>query len=137
MISAIALLSFGAATLASTGANAQFPGHAPLIQGAVTGADAKSEATVIQVRNRKRHNRRRGNRGRNHGAEAAVGIFGAIIGGAIIANEANNRRDRRERRHIRADSHVDWCYDRYRSYRESDNTFQPYEGRRRQCHSPY
>ena len=33
--------------------------------------------------------------------------------------------------------HVDWCYDRYRSYRESDNTYQPYNGPRRQCYSPY
>lgn len=34
-------------------------------------------------------------------------------------------------------AHVDWCYDRYRSYRASDNTFQPYSGSRRQCYSPY
>ena len=33
--------------------------------------------------------------------------------------------------------HVDWCYDRYRSYRESDNTFQPYNGPRQECISPY
>ncbi|WP_324288253.1 BA14K family protein [Hoeflea algicola] len=32
---------------------------------------------------------------------------------------------------------MDWCYDRYRSYRERDNTYQPYEGGRRQCNSPY
>lgn len=34
-------------------------------------------------------------------------------------------------------SHVAWCYDRYRSYRASDNTFQPYHAPRRQCRSPY
>lgn len=34
-------------------------------------------------------------------------------------------------------SHTQWCYDRYRSYRASDNTFQPYEGPRQQCYSPY
>ncbi|MFC6486905.1 BA14K family protein [Nitratireductor sp. GCM10026969] len=34
-------------------------------------------------------------------------------------------------------AHVGWCYDRYRSYRASDNTFQPYNGPRRQCVSPY
>ncbi|MGV3652562.1 MAG: BA14K family protein, partial [Devosia sp.] len=27
--------------------------------------------------------------------------------------------------------------DRYRSYRASDNTFQPYNGPRQQCVSPY
>lgn len=34
-------------------------------------------------------------------------------------------------------SHVNWCYNRYRSYRASDNTFQPYNGPRKQCISPY
>lgn len=34
-------------------------------------------------------------------------------------------------------AHVTWCYERYRSYRAYDNTFQPYNGPRRQCRSPY
>ncbi|MBN9274986.1 MAG: BA14K family protein, partial [Mesorhizobium sp.] len=34
-------------------------------------------------------------------------------------------------------AHVRWCYDRYRSYRAWDNTFQPYNGPRQQCWSPY
>lgn len=34
-------------------------------------------------------------------------------------------------------SHVSWCYDRWRSYRASDNTYQPLNGPRRQCVSPY
>jgi len=33
--------------------------------------------------------------------------------------------------------HVSWCYNRYRSYRAHDNTFQPYHGPRRACRSPY
>ncbi|MFZ2101391.1 MAG: BA14K family protein [Oricola sp.] len=33
--------------------------------------------------------------------------------------------------------HYRWCENRYRSYRQSDNTFQPYNGPRRQCVSPY
>jgi hypothetical protein len=33
--------------------------------------------------------------------------------------------------------HVQWCYDRYRSYRAYDNSYQPYNGPRRQCYSPY
>lgn len=32
-----------------------------------------------------------------------------------------------------SDAHVSYCYDRYRSYRASDNTFQPNHGPRRQC----
>ncbi|OHV90837.1 BA14K family protein [Mesorhizobium sp. ORS 3428] len=36
-----------------------------------------------------------------------------------------------------SEAHVRWCYDRYRSYRAWDNTFQPIYGPRRQCISPY
>ncbi|HEV2901323.1 MAG TPA: BA14K family protein [Pseudaminobacter sp.] len=34
-------------------------------------------------------------------------------------------------------AHVQWCYDRWRSYRSYDNTYQPSNGPRRQCVSPY
>lgn len=34
-------------------------------------------------------------------------------------------------------AHVRWCENRYRSYRAYDNTFQPYNGPRQQCYSPY
>ncbi|TGS15817.1 BA14K family protein [Mesorhizobium sp. M2E.F.Ca.ET.209.01.1.1] len=36
-----------------------------------------------------------------------------------------------------AAAHVRWCYDRYRSYRAWDNSYQPYDGPRQQCWSPY
>jgi hypothetical protein len=58
-------------------------------------------------------------------------VAGAIIGGAI-ANSNNAPRYSGG-----GSSHVQWCYDRYRSYRASDNTFQPYNGGRQQCYSPY
>ncbi|MFD2258907.1 BA14K family protein [Chelativorans composti] len=32
---------------------------------------------------------------------------------------------------------MQWCAQRYRSYRAYDNTFQPYNGPRRPCRSPY
>ncbi|WP_192178828.1 BA14K family protein [Mesorhizobium amorphae] len=54
---------------------------------------------------------------------------GALITGAIINNQNRVYRG--------GDAHVQWCYDRYRSYRASDNTFQPYDGPRQQCYSPY
>ena len=52
---------------------------------------------------------------------AAAFISGAIIGGAL--SQSNN-------------GHVAWCHDRYRSYRASDNTYQPYDGPRQECFSP-
>ncbi|TGT91573.1 MULTISPECIES: BA14K family protein [unclassified Mesorhizobium] len=53
---------------------------------------------------------------------------GALITGAIV-NENN--------RVYEGNAHVQWCYDHYRSYRASDNTFQPNNGPRRECRSPY
>lgn len=34
-------------------------------------------------------------------------------------------------------AHVDWCANRYRSYRPRDNSYTPYSGGRRVCVSPY
>lgn len=60
---------------------------------------------------------------------AAAFITGALITGAI-ANSG-------PRYYGGGSSHEQWCYNRYRSYRAWDNTFQPYYGPRRQCISPY
>jgi hypothetical protein len=38
---------------------------------------------------------------------------------------------------IASAAHLDWCHGRYRSYRESDNTYQPYSGGRKECVSPH
>ncbi|NKC51416.1 BA14K family protein [Ochrobactrum cytisi] len=65
---------------------------------------------------------------------AAFGA-GAIIGGAIAAPTPPPVY--RAPAYGYSNSHVQWCYNRYRSYRASDNTFQPYNGPRQQCYSPY
>ncbi|MDP3898724.1 MAG: BA14K family protein [Mesorhizobium sp.] len=59
---------------------------------------------------------------------AGAFIAGAIIGGAINSGPAY---------YNGGNAHVRWCYNRYRSYRAYDNTFQPYHGPRQQCYSPY
>lgn len=43
----------------------------------------------------------------------------------------------RQERHRLSARHVKWCSARYRSYRASDNSFQPNHGPRRQCKSPF
>jgi len=64
----------------------------------------------------------------------AAFIAGAIIGGAIAAQPAPRAPGGS---YHYGPSHVEWCMGRYRSYRASDNTFQPYNGPRRACRSPY
>lgn len=61
----------------------------------------------------------------------AAFIAGAIVGGAISQGAAPAPRARA------GNAHVQWCFSNYRSYRAADNTFQPYNGPRRQCRSPY
>jgi len=57
----------------------------------------------------------------------AAFALGAIVGGAMSQQAVRPS----------GNAHVEWCYSRYRSYRAADNTFQPYNGPRRQCISPY
>lgn len=57
----------------------------------------------------------------------------AFAAGALITGAINNN----TRVYAGGNAHVNWCYNRYRSYRAYDNTFQPYNGPRRQCYSPY
>ena len=63
-----------------------------------------------------------------NGAWFPLGAFaaGAIIGGAVAQPPMRY-----------GGSHVEWCANRYRSYRAYDNTYQPNNGPRRQCNSPY
>lgn len=39
--------------------------------------------------------------------------------------------------HSSGNRHVDWCHDRFTSYRQRDNSFQPRTGLRALCISPY
>jgi hypothetical protein len=59
---------------------------------------------------------------------AAFGA-GAILGGALAAPPPPPAGG--------GNAHVDWCYAHYRSYRAYDNTYQPLNGPRRPCYSPY
>lgn len=59
---------------------------------------------------------------RRHGRNGAAAIIGGIAAGAIIGGALNSR-----------NSYNSSCASRYRSYRASDNTYQPYNGPRRQC----
>ncbi len=72
-----------------------------------------------------------GRRGRRNTAI----ILGGIALGTILYNRNRNYRGSYDRR--AGDAHINWCYNRYRSYRAYDNTFQPYHGPRRACNSPY
>lgn len=86
---------------------------------------------------------RRPHHGHGHGrGAAAAGIVGGLIVGAVIADSNRRYEERRYRerpvyRSRSGNRHVTWCYNKYRSYRVSDDTYQPYRGGRRYCRSPY
>jgi len=86
---------------------------------------------------RDRWDRRRYRHRRGSNAGAIIGglAMGAIIGGALA--QPRYVAPPRRYRQVGGSSHVRWCYARFRSYRSWDNTFQPYNGPRRQSISPY
>jgi hypothetical protein len=83
-----------------------------------------------------RYGDRRWRHHRHHGSNAGA-IIGGLAAGAIIGGALAQPRYAPSRRYVGGNSHINWCYSRYRSYRSSDNTFQPYNGPRQQCYSPY
>jgi hypothetical protein len=129
---------------ASPSAVSAAPAYAPYTQPASSSLNAQpvdyrpwQRRGFYRARNNAYYNGHRGyreyHRGyRRHGDfwfPLAAFATGAIIAGAI-ANDAPPA-------YVGGNAHVRWCYDRYRSYRAYDNTFQPYNGPRRQCYSPY
>ncbi|MEM9330497.1 MAG: BA14K family protein [Pseudomonadota bacterium] len=71
-----------------------------------------------------------------------AGAAAGVVTGVIVNESAHRYRERRHyrepvRRVSSYDAHVNWCYNRYRSYREWDNSWKPYSGPRRTCFSPY
>lgn len=63
---------------------------------------------------------------------AAFGA-GALIGGAVASEPRYYARPAAGLN----PRHYEWCANRYRSYRGYDNTFQPNNGPRQQCLSPF
>jgi len=63
-----------------------------------------------------------------------LAVFG--LGAAIIGSMANQRPAPQVGAALPV-SHVRWCQGRYRSYDAYSNTFQPYNGPRQVCVSPY
>ncbi|MCP4071766.1 MAG: BA14K family protein [Hyphomicrobiales bacterium] len=67
------------------------------------------------------------------------GVIGGVIGGAIV-NSARRRPVYVQPAPVYSGlprAHYNWCYRNYRSYHQPSNTFQPYNGPRRPCHSPW
>lgn len=119
----------------------------PLIQPAIQQAGSPpAGVTEVQYRHHNRHYRphyrphnrpgywhghrgyryaRPGYRRYNDGWWYPLAAFsaGAIIGGAVAQPP-------------RGSAHVRWCASRYKTYRASDNTYQPTNGPRRQCVGP-
>jgi hypothetical protein len=84
--------------------------------------------------NRAYYNGHRGYNERRRGYRQHNGVWfpaAAFIAGAIMGGVIDNPPRRLSR--ANGNAHIEWCYDRYRSYRASDNTFQPYNGPRQQC----
>ena len=112
-------------------------------------ASGYTAAEKVQYYDRRRHWDRRGyyngHRGYRHhrpgyrrhsdGWWYPLAAFG--LGAAIIGGMAAQQAPRPPVGVAMPVSHVRWCQGRYRSYDAYTNTFQPYNGPRRICVSPY
>lgn len=63
--------------------------------------------------------------------------YGSQTGWSGYQAHAPNRHTTRKQVYAGSNRHLAWCFNRYRSYRLMDNTFQPYQGPRQECLSPY
>jgi hypothetical protein len=77
-----------------------------------------------------------GSRYRGRAPDISVGP-GARVGGPLPRAVDRSRPRQRQRVQFDANAHLRWCQERYASYRLSDDTFQPFDGARRPCNSPY
>ncbi|MCC5969239.1 MAG: BA14K family protein [Pararhodobacter sp.] len=74
------------------------------------------------------------------GPDLGSAVVGAIIGGALVHQFQQPRQHHQPRHHsgsFLSSEHINWCHNRWRSYRVVDNSYQPYNGPRRVCVSPY
>lgn len=96
----------------------------------------RREARFERRNGRYYYNGHRGYRDRRDGYRYYNGYWfpaGAFIAGAIIGGALNNAQPSSSY----GSAHVDWCHDRYRTYRSSDNTYMSSAGYRKECYSPY
>lgn len=129
LLSGLALCSFLVVGLA-VGAPAQ---AASASIGSAVSAQSGDASVVVKVHDRKRHHRR----WRRHHRPRA-GFFFEFGTRPYYRPPYYAPRYEYPRPVYRlSKAHVRWCYNRYRSYRASDNTFQPYHGPRKPCISPY
>lgn len=129
------------------------------------GSGASGLEDLVQVQSRRFQHDRRGvnrrghhrpgydNRGRRppvhrppprqqsrSGPDLGSAIVGAIIGGVIVnqfRQSGPSQPPQRGYAPALSQNHISWCHNRWRSYRVSDNSYQPYNGPRRICVSPY
>lgn len=132
----VALGGFAAGTTHATSAA---PARSPNLVSTVVHSDVITvggEVRIIRRGEYRYFNGRRGYPDYRDGYREYNGFWfpdDAFIGIAII----NGIFRQQVRPVYRNRAHVNWCADRYRSYRASSDSYQPYYGGRRRCYSPY
>jgi hypothetical protein len=138
-LAVLGAIAFAAPAMAAPTA---LPNPVPLVvDSSPAGAAARSgDAAVTDVHYRGRHWRGRRNWSRRYNRRQFRRHYRRHHRGPVIYFSVPTYRyvpRRHYRSYGRSSAHVRWCYRHYRSYREWDNTFQPYHGPRRPCRSPY
>ena len=128
---AIALASLGATSLPASAASIQFNSGIQFRND--NGRDYGDDNRFERRGNSYYLNGQRGQRQHRSGWRQYNGFYFPQSAFSISLNFGDSRDDVR----VSSDRHVAYCEDRYVSYRESDNSFQPYHGNRQQCIAPF
>lgn len=154
---AVTLGSFGTAQAGPFGPGAPLAGDARFVDVQYRGerrarrAARRAYRQELRRQDRRREARRDYRRTerrlrRQRNRALAGGVIGGLALGAIIAGSQRSYAAPRYAapRYVApratyrfSPAHHGWCSTRYRSYRSSDGTFQPYHGPRKACISPY
>lgn len=98
--------------------------------------NAASEIRIVRRGDQRYFNGRRGYRAQRDGYRQYEGFWfpgEAFVGLSIL----NGIVQQQYRPRYNGNSHINWCFNHYRSYRASSDSYQPYSGGRRRCNSPY
>ena len=145
-----AVLGFG--TMALTGGGASAGALQPLAQQNVANdgiilvaqgdRDRRMRSSWDRNRDGRRCSERLGNCRHFHGGyyyETPWWTLPLIIGGSVAANNYDDDYDDYGDDYDGnyGSRHVEWCFDRYRSYNPRNNTWVSYSGNTNECNSPY
>ncbi len=124
------MVTLGAFALVCAGVASLPASAAPFNPVPVIGSPDQQSTAVQQVNHRRHWRHRHSGWGLGFGLPLAFGLGAPLYADRYYGYGGHGYRDS-------GSGHVEYCFDRYRSYDLRTNTFMGYDGLRHECISPY